>query len=1110
MSALGVPVLINPDRAYWLSSIASDVIHSTIQVQELDANVGRFSTLFADQAEFSSFNVSTLAARDFDVSGMYVSSIRGNTAFFSTMTLASDLSGGVGFVRFSVDASGIQVDGDPIRFDNLVYLTSTINIIQVSTLVDTDIFAANGFFSTLSTGSLSSGLASIQQANISSLYVSSLEGFDISGAEPKEWSLYPTLNSSIIFQPGNVLSNDGNKLFYNGFELTDASGGGIDWSLYKAQSTVDMSSNRLINLSTIIFQDGGTLTSLTGNNLQYNGLPIQVGNASNVTQWASYPAVSSVNMSNFSISNASLVSASNLALTGSNVTNGNTFTGTLAVAGTTLIPLASINNLGQLSCQDIDVGSSAIGLADVNIYGATALPGDNALYVEGGVTCAGGTIHGFTAGVLPVAGINTGRIDMVQAGFNLLHPLVGAITTGAAMSLTAGGAMSMAAGGYVEMNTSTLQMINTSQGNKNTTIQAGFLTIDPDVAPTSSIKLFNTLGGGVEIDGGGQGSLRGFSTVQAANLSTLNLNVSTIDGIALSSITIPSVLDVSAVNIQGNLSVGQSTITSVFVANTRATADQLLWNLGLGVSTVSADYFGQRLWVSDSIIATTNLPPIDARIIGFSTIQGGQLSCINLQCSTINGAPPGGGGGGSINSFSTLLTSSFQVSSISGVPGAPINLTSFLKFVTPNAIDNVDVINLNSEQPPQLLIQASTISIGGNNVLMNSVSSVRHQIQAAKISTLDVSGTFTGPSIITSNIQTSTLQSYGGLPVRFESGIQFIPKLYLDNVEAINLTPDSIPLLQIGASTIQMNTNNVKTGSFSTSLISTGKGWIGDLSGTNALFSTISTNQFALSTIQMSEQSGVYSSINSSIMNVGYGYNVSTGRAGFWLENYINSTDNLEFGLVGNADGASITSWTNSRSSLSELFIDANTLTIGVDATVIVSQNGGGDFSLISPTLVATQYISTLSSINDFNPTPAFTNNLMLSTMELFAASTTLMYWDATTTSSNINTTAYDTVVGLNGTYKIGCSFQFVSGGSTDEVEFFLLKNDNVIVRSGGIIELENNQELVTYVESVETLVNGDKIQIGCYTANNNVFVSTINGAIIQSPAAILTMYKVG
>jgi len=129
--------------------------------------------------------------------------------------------------------------------------------------------------------------------------------------------------------------------------------------------------------------------------------------------------------------------------------------------------------------------------------------------------------------------------------------------------------------------------------------------------------------------------------------------------------------------------------------------------------------------------------------------------------------------------------------------------------------------------------------------------------------------------------------------------------------------------------------------------------------------------------------------------------------------------------------------------------------------------------------------------------------------MELYAASTTLMYWDSTTTSENINVSNYDAVVGINGNYKIGASFQFISGGSADEVEFFILKNDAVIPQSGGIIELQNNAELVTYVESIESLANGDKIQIGCYTANSNVFVSTIVGARISSPSVILTMYKV-
>ena len=412
MSALGHQSLINTNRAYWLSSIANDVTHSTITTQEIDANLARFSTVYvSDYLTTSTLNASSFSLKNLDLSEGYISTLRTNNAYTSTLVWASGDASGVGYVRITTDPSGVQVDGAPIRFDNLVYLTSTINIVQVSTIVDTDIFAQNGYFSTLSAGILSANVASINQANISSLYVSSLEAFDLSGADPKEWSLYPTLNSSITFQPGNVLSNVGSKLYFNGFDLTDVSGGGINWSYFPAISTVQMNNNSFNNVSTVRFQDGGTLTSATGNNLLYNGQNIQYGSATAIQNWANYPAVSSVNGNNNNMSNVALFSGSNLALTGSNITNGNTFTNSLGVGGTSLISLASINSLGQLSCQDIDVGSSAVGLADVNIYGATAVPGDNALYVEGGVQFNGGTIHGFSAGLLPVGGINTGRLD---------------------------------------------------------------------------------------------------------------------------------------------------------------------------------------------------------------------------------------------------------------------------------------------------------------------------------------------------------------------------------------------------------------------------------------------------------------------------------------------------------------------------------------------------------------------------------------------------------------------------------------------------------------------------------------------------------------------------
>jgi hypothetical protein len=168
---------------------------------------------------------------------------------------------------------------------------------------------------------------------------------------------------------------------------------------------------------------------------------------------------------------------------------------------------------------------------------------------------------------------------------------------------------------------------------------------------------------------------------------------------------------------------------------------------------------------------------------------------------------------------------------------------------------------------------------------------------------------------------------------------------------------------------------------------------------------------------------------------------------------------------------------------------------------------------VVGTTQVAPASVSTLSlevsSINGNDARPAYVNALNLSTMELYAASTTLMYWTNRTAFSNINISGYDAVVGVDGTYKIGTSYQFVSAGSADEVEFFVLKNGSPISYGGGVCEVANNSEIIQYCEIVESLANGDVIQAGCYTNGTGVFVSTITGTAIQSPGVILTMYKV-
>ena len=203
------------------------------------------------------------------------------------------------------------------------------------------------------------------------------------------------------------------------------------------------------------------------------------GNAANASQWATFQAVANVDMGNYTINNAF---------------NGNfgnqVFTSSLKVGGTVLFPNATITSGGDIDCEDIacdniDVGTSVGGQADVNIYGVNLVAGDNALYVQGGTTLdGGGVVHGISIGTLPVAGLNTQRLDVLPAGISITTPTlfsvlgVGAITmnVGGAANIAAGGALSLAGGGYIEANTSDFRYINTTSGNQATTISIG--TVD--------------------------------------------------------------------------------------------------------------------------------------------------------------------------------------------------------------------------------------------------------------------------------------------------------------------------------------------------------------------------------------------------------------------------------------------------------------------------------------------------------------------------------------------------------------------------------------------------------------------------------------------------------
>jgi len=758
MSAIGVQSQINKDRALWLSTIPTDIIHGEIICDTILANAGFISSLYSDNIEVSTLKASTLSLTTSDVSGMFVSSLRGNTAFFSSLTLASDLSGGVGFVRFAVDASGIQVDGDPIRFDNLVYLTSTINIVQVSTIVDTFITASNGFFSTISTGVLSSGVASIRDANISSLFVSSLTALDLSGDFAENWSQFQTLNSSIIFQPAYILSNVNQRLYFAGQELTDASGGGIDWSFFPAQTDVSMNNFSLRALSTLQYQDGATLVSQTGNNLFYNGQPVQFGATSNVSQWANYPAVNTIQTGGFPISslgNINLVANSNVRVLADSFS-------TVVDQGADIASFADIN----LTAQNGNKGR-------INL---TANTGFQGLFGEINMTANGGT----------VAGVGTGGLVSITAN----TPLGTLCNATSAIKLSASGINSYA--GAIP-SVGSLAGYNFIYGTGGVNIVAGPIPSVIPNTPTTTF-LYGTLG-----------------VVSGSDFYTPNIYP------YWNGLTTPPDMNITGRYITPNLAQVYVNLSNVKRIYMDSFAEIQNASLVSTVSTVGQSAnFGTGMFTNlgagTGVFINNNVQTLNANTLSTSFVQAPLLSTININLSTINGLDWQDISGGvftTVSSFNSVKTSTLNVSSISQFGGVPLAIDGSIKFANPSAIDFVDVINLNSEFPTRLEINASTIFIGGNNVYMNSVST--QSLKAQNFFTSSLSTT----TSITSNATVSTLSAEGGLAIKLNNTLQFISPNAIDNVDVINTNPPSIPQMAIGASTIFMDAVNTRIPSLS-------------------------------------------------------------------------------------------------------------------------------------------------------------------------------------------------------------------------------------------------------------------------------------------------------
>lgn len=265
---------------------------------------------------------------------------------------------------------------------------------------------------------------------------------------------------------------------------------------------------------TVKFEDNEIAQVITSLSPALVGPTGPTGPSANASLWSTYPAIQDINANLFSINNIANVNADELRAR------------EIKIGGVLpLFPAASISQLGLGTFQDINVSTSTLGQADVNIYGANLLAGDNALYVEGGTSLSGaGLVHGVHIGAQTVGGVDLTRIDVLPVGININSDTYVQTAAAGAISHAAGGALSLAAGSYVEINSSDNYCVNTTSGDQNTRIYCASYLAPPSVAATSPLTVQNTAGGGVWLEG--VTKLVGSNCVMTG-ISTINGNAPT-------------------------------------------------------------------------------------------------------------------------------------------------------------------------------------------------------------------------------------------------------------------------------------------------------------------------------------------------------------------------------------------------------------------------------------------------------------------------------------------------------------------------------------------------------------------------------------------------------
>ena len=443
------------------------------------------------------------------------------------------------------------------------------------------------------------------------------------------------------------------------------------WSEYPATQDVDMASHNLNSTNQVNLNTGGNAVQLsagTGNSLLINGTPIPPpGNASD---WANYPAVSSINVAGNNIladNGANILGASAVNIIAKNGLNG-------------AINLTADPGYGGISGGAINMTANGGG-AFAGLYGKIALTANEGTVdgvTTGGLISltanSGGAIQNLTSAVKITAGSVVSYAGVVNPigslfGYNYVYGTAG-------VSLTAGlppGAL---------QTPGTVYVYGTSG-----------IVLNSDVYTTNVYPYWSGLGAPADLTIHGRTTIDGSASVKLSNVATMSMEGSgaitglqTINGSAYPPVyATPPDLLVSTLTVNPTGYINVSTLTGVSTINGLPPTN---------ISTAAGVFSGTVRFSRDSNVFLFSDPTTNTLTYGLNsnisslnsiTIDepDGFISVSTLRdVSTINGLPvPVSIGANPSFSTVTVLNQQYLGYSAGGV-GAPITFQSDVAGLT--------------------------------------------------------------------------------------------------------------------------------------------------------------------------------------------------------------------------------------------------------------------------------------------------------------------------------------------------------------------------------------------------------------------------------------------